>query len=47
MLQLQLQTLVFEILVDNSGSMHGSKAKLAGKALIIFCEALNRLRIPF
>lgn len=39
--------LVFEILVDNSGSMHGSKAKLAGKALIIFCEALNRLRIPF
>lgn len=39
--------LVFEILVDNSGSMHGSKAKLAGKALIIFCEALDRLHIPF
>lgn len=39
--------LVFEILVDNSGSMHGTKAKLAGKALIIFCEALNRLHIPF
>jgi hypothetical protein len=39
--------LVFEILVDNSGSMHGRKAKLAGKALIIFCEALNRLHIPF
>ena len=39
--------LVFEILVDNSGSMHGGKAKLAGKALIIFCEALNRLHIPF
>ena len=39
--------LVFEILVDNSGSMHGKKAKLAGKALIIFCEALNRLHIPF
>ena len=27
--------------------MHGSKAKLAGKALIIFCEALDRLHIPF
>lgn len=39
--------LVFEILVDNSGSMHGSKARLAGKALIIFCEALDRLHIPF
>lgn len=39
--------LVFEILVDLSGSMHGTKAKLAGKALIIFCEALNRLHIPF
>lgn len=39
--------LVFEILVDNSGSMHGRKAKLAGNALIIFCEALNRLHIPF
>lgn len=39
--------LVFEILVDNSGSMTGTKAKLAGKALIIFCEALNRLHIPF
>ena len=39
--------LVFEILVDNSGSMHGNKAKLAGRALIVFCEALNRLHIPF
>ena len=39
--------LVFEILVDNSGSMHGTKARLAGKALIIFCEALDRLHIPF
>lgn len=39
--------LVFEILVDNSGSMQGKKAKLAGIALIIFCEALNRLHIPF
>jgi hypothetical protein len=39
--------LVFEILVDNSGSMHGRKAKLAGKSLIIFCEALHRLHIPF
>lgn len=39
--------LVFEILVDNSGSMRGNKAKLAGQSLIIFCEALNRLHIPF
>ena len=39
--------LVVEILVDNSGSMSGNKSKLAGEALIIFCEALNRLRIPF
>lgn len=39
--------LVFEILVDNSGSMHGTKAKIAGEALIVFCEALNRLHIPF
>lgn len=39
--------LVFEILVDNSGSMSGSKSKLAGEALIIFAEALNRLNIPF
>lgn len=39
--------LVFEILVDLSGSMYGVKAKLAGRALIIFCEALNRLHIPF
>lgn len=39
--------LVFEILVDNSGSMSGTKAKLAGRALIIFCEALDRLHIPF
>ena len=39
--------LVFEILVDNSGSMRGKKARLAGYALIIFCEALNRLHIPF
>ena len=39
--------LAFEILVDNSGSMRGNKAKLAGQALIIFCEALNRLQIPF
>lgn len=39
--------LVFEILVDNSGSMCGTKAKLAGIALIIFCEALDRLHIPF
>ena len=39
--------LVFEILVDNSGSMRGNKARLAGEALIIFCEALNRLHIPF
>ena len=39
--------LVFEILVDNSGSMRGNKARLAGQALIIFCEALHRLHIPF
>lgn len=39
--------LVVEILVDNSGSMGGKKSKLAGEALIIFCEALNRLHIPF
>ena len=39
--------LVFEILVDNSGSMQNNKARLAGRALIIFCEALNRLHIPF
>ena len=39
--------LVFEILVDNSGSMRGTKSRLAGQALIIFCEALNRLHIPF
>lgn len=39
--------LVVEILVDNSGSMSGRKSKLAGEALIIFCEALNRLHIPF
>ena len=39
--------LVFELLVDNSGSMSGSKTKLAGINLIIFCEALNRLHIPF
>ena len=39
--------LVVEILVDNSGSMGGRKSKLAGEALIIFCEALNRLHIPF
>lgn len=39
--------LVFEILVDNSGSMSGKKSKLAGEALIIFAEALNRLHIPF
>lgn len=39
--------LVVEILVDNSGSMCGRKSKLAGEALIIFCEALNRLHIPF
>lgn len=39
--------LVVEILVDNSGSMCGKKSKLAGEALIIFCEALNRLHIPF
>lgn len=39
--------LVVEILVDNSGSMSGRKSRLAGEALIIFCEALNRLHIPF
>lgn len=39
--------LVISLLIDNSGSMQGKKAKLAGKALIIFCEALNRLHIPF
>ena len=39
--------LVIELLLDCSGSMYGDKAKLAGKALIIFCEALNRLHIPF
>ena len=39
--------LVVELLVDNSGSMGGRKSKLAGEALIIFCEALNRLHIPF
>ena len=39
--------LVFEILVDNSGSMSGRKSKLAGEALIIFAEALHRLHIPF
>lgn len=39
--------LVFEILVDNSGSMSGKKSKLAGEALIIFAEALHRLHIPF
>jgi cobalamin biosynthesis protein CobT len=38
---------VFEFLVDLSGSMEGDKALLAGIALIIFCEALNRLHIPF
>ena len=38
---------VFEFLVDLSGSMLELKAKLAGIALIIFCEALNRLHIPF
>jgi cobalamin biosynthesis protein CobT len=27
--------------------MSGRKSKLAGEALIIFCEALNRLHIPF
>lgn len=39
--------LVFEILVDNSGSMSGKKSRLAGEALIIFAEALHRLHIPF
>ena len=39
--------LVIEILVDNSGSMKGTKAKYAGQALVIFCEVLNRLHIPF
>jgi hypothetical protein len=39
--------LVFEILVDNSGSMSGTKSTLAGRSLIIFCEALDRLHIPF
>ena len=39
--------LVIGILADGSGSMLELKAKLAGIALIIFCEALNRLHIPF
>ena len=39
--------LVFEILVDNSGSMSGTKSTLAGKSLIVFAEALDRLHIPF
>lgn len=39
--------LCFSILVDNSGSMIGNKSKLAGEALIILAEALNRLHIPF
>lgn len=39
--------LVVQLLVDNSGSMRGNKARLAGQALIVFCEALNRLHIPF
>lgn len=39
--------LVISLLVDNSGSMCGNKTKLAGRALIIFCEALHRLHIPF
>lgn len=39
--------LVVCIPVDISGSMQGLKASLAGEALIVFCEALNRLHIPF
>lgn len=35
------------ILVDNSGSMHGKKSRLAGRACIILSEALNRTKYPF
>lgn len=39
--------LVFYLLIDNSGSMWGQKARLAGHALISLCESLNQLHIPF
>lgn len=39
--------LAFQIICDMSGSMYGSKAILLGKALIIFCEVLYRLKLPF
>jgi Mg-chelatase subunit ChlD len=39
--------LVFYFLVDNSGSMSGTKSTLAGQALISLCESLNQLHIPF
>jgi hypothetical protein len=39
--------LVISALIDGSGSMFREKARLAGIALIIFCEALHRLHIPF
>lgn len=38
---------VFLIMVDCSGSMHNKKARIAGEALIQFCEVLNNLHIPF
>ena len=38
---------VFLIMVDCSGSMHNKKARIAGEALIQFCEVLNSLHIPF
>lgn len=38
---------VFLFMVDCSGSMHNMKARIAGEALIQFCEVLNSLHIPF
>lgn len=42
-----IANLIFAIMVDLSGSMHGSKARLAGRALLIFCQVLDILHIPF
>ena len=38
---------VIYFFLDNSGSMSGNKAVLAGEACIPMCEALNSLNVPF
>ena len=43
----QQAQLVCANVIDGSGSMHGSKAKIAGEAAIIISEALDKLLIPF